>query len=98
MFADELAKKTGISNDSDSLAKIVSKLRWYRNSAGAVIILKRGADRKVLATISPKQGDWTHLYPSWQKALADLDEKKRLANVSRMSHDGINTGTLPVKE
>lgn len=86
----------GVSNQAGAAENIVSKIRWYPNKAGAVVIVKRGADRKVLATISPKKGDWSHLYPSWQKALADLEAKKAAKSVSRLSHEGLATGDLPV--
>ena len=91
-FARELAEKAGVSNDAEAFAK---KLRWYQNKAGAVCILKRGADRTLLATISPKKGDWTHLYPSWDTALTLLAEKKAAEGVSRMTHDGIELGQVP---
>ena len=92
-FARELASKAGVSSDeADVFAK---KLRWYQNKAGAICILKRGSDRTLLATISPKSGDWTHLYPSWESALTLLAEKKAVANVSRMTHDGIEIGEIP---
>lgn len=87
----------GVSNTETNVKSIANKLRWYRNTAGAIVIVKRGADRTVLATISPKKGDWTHLYPSWAKALAELDAKKAAANVSRMSHEGLLTGEIPVE-
>ena len=93
-FARELASKAGVSSDeADVFAK---KLRWYQNKAGAICILKRGADRTLLATISPKSGDWTHLYPSWEAALTVLAEKKAAENVSRRTHDDISTGNVPV--
>lgn len=95
-FAEELAKKVGVSNQPNAAKDIVSRLRWYQNKAGAIVIVKRGSDRKVLATISPKTGEWSHLYPSWQKALAELEEKKLANGVSRMSHKGIETGVTPV--
>ena len=59
------------------------------------MIVKRGSDRKVLATISPKKGDWTHLYPSWERVLTQLADEKKAKGVSRMSHDGFGTGDLP---
>jgi len=91
-FANELAKEMGVSND---VAEIVSKLRWYPNKAGAVVIVKRGKDRKVLATISPQSGKWSHLYPSWVPVLAELARKKEAERVSRMSHDGMEAGVIP---
>lgn len=95
-FARELASKAGVSNaDADVFAK---SLRWYQNKAGAICILKRGKDRTLLATISPKKGDWTHLYPSWEAALTVLAEKKAAEGVSRMSHEGIAIGQVPLAE
>lgn len=95
-FARELSDKIGISKDSESLATIVSKLRWYQNKAGAVIIVKRGADRAVLATISPKSGNWTHLYPSWERALANLQAKRVANGANRASHNDLEPGEVPV--
>ena len=95
-FARELASKAGVSNDkADVFAK---NLRWYQNKAGAICILKRGADRTLLATISPKKGDWTHLYPSWEAALTVLADKKAAQGVNRMTHDGIEIGSVPLAE
>ena len=94
-FSWELAKKTGVSNESGAVESIVSKIRWYQNKAGAVVIVARGANRQVLATISPKKGDWTHLYPSWAAVLAELEERKIANGVSRMSHEGLLTGAIP---
>ena len=95
-FAAQLAKKMGVSNQAGAAEGIVSKIRWYPNKAGAIVIVKRGADRTVLATISPKKGDWSHLYPSWQKALQDLEAQKLANGVSRLSHKGLATGEMPV--
>lgn len=86
----------GVSKDAESVANIVSKIRWYQNKAGAIVIVKRGADRAVLATISPKKGDWTHLYPSWERALANLEAKKIANNLTRASHDDLEMGAVPV--
>lgn len=97
-FANELAEKMHVNKDEQSVANIVSKLRWYPNKAGAIVIVKRGADRKVLATISPARGEWTHLYPSWEKALADLEAAKVANNVNRLSHEGLATGKIPLAE
>lgn len=91
-FARELVKRTGVSND---VSEIVSKIRWYPNKAGAVVIVKRGKDRAVLATISPQSGKWSHLYPSWKPVLAELARKKEFERVSRMSHDGMEIGKVP---
>jgi hypothetical protein len=97
-FATELAEKIGVSKQAGAVQDIISRIRWYPNKAGAIVIVKRGADRKVLATISPKSGEWSHLYPSWQKALAELNEKKVANGISRASHDGLSVGTVPLAE
>lgn len=96
VFAEGLASKMGVSNEPEAVANIVSRIRWYQNKAGAVVIVKRGADRTVLATISPKKGDWSHLYPSWERALANLEAKKLANGVSRASHDDLEPGAVPV--
>lgn len=95
-FATEMAEEMGISKDENTVANIVSKIRWYPNKAGAIVIVKRGTDRKVLATISPKSGKWSHLYPSWERALANLEAKKFANNVTRASHDDLEPGAVPV--
>ena len=95
-FANELAKDLGVSNEKNAAESIVSKIRWYPNKAGAVVIVKRGKDRKVLATISPKSGKWSHLYPSWEPVLAELERQKVANSVSRLPHDGLETGNVPV--
>lgn len=94
-FANELAGKIGVSNDAEAVKGIANSIRWYQNKAGAVVIVKRGADRKVLATISPKSGIWSHLYPTWAKVLAKLEQEKLANSVSRMSHDGLGLGEVP---
>lgn len=91
-FARELAKQTGVSN---SVEEIVSRIRWYPNSANAVVIVSKGKDRKVLATISPKSGKWTHLYPSWEPVLARRAEKALANGVSRVSHNDLPMGDVP---
>lgn len=95
-FAGELANKMGVSNDEKTVQDIVSRIRWYENKAGAIVIVKRGSDRTVLATISPKKGDWTHLYQSWAQALANLKARKVANGVSRLSHEGIGMGEIPL--
>ena len=95
-FAEQIAVKMGVSKDEHAVANIVRKIRWYRNKAGAVVIVKRGADRAVLATISPKKGDWSHLYPSWERVLANLEAKKVANNTTRASHDDLEMGAVPV--
>ena len=95
-FAAELAEKMGVSKQAASAENILKNIRWYKNSAGAIVIVKRGSSRKLLATISPKKGDWSHLYPSWQKALQDLEAQKLANGVSRLSHKGLATGEMPV--
>lgn len=95
-LAKELADELGVSKDAEGLANIVSKIRWYPNKAGAVVIVRRGADRKVLATISPTSGKWSHLYPSWERVLANLEAKKIANNANRASHDDLEMGSVPV--
>ena len=94
-FAEQLVDNMGVSKDEVSVANIVSKIRWYQNKAGAVIIVKRGADRTVLATISPKAGNWTHLYPSWERVLANLQAKRVANSANRASHDDLEPGIVP---
>ena len=94
--AEQLARETGVANTPENVANIVSRIRWYPNKAGAVVIVMRGKDRKVLATISPKEGKWSHLYPSWERALANLQAKKVANGVSRTSHDDLEPGAVPV--
>lgn len=94
-FANEIAKELGVSNQENAVSSIVSKLRWYPNKAGAVVIVSRGKDRKVLATISPKSGKWSHLYNTWKPVLAELEARKVANNVSRASHEGLLTGEIP---
>lgn len=94
-FARELANKISANSAPVSTEKIISNIRWYPNKAGAVVIVSRGKNRNVLATISPKSGKWSHLYPSWEPVLAELNARKIAANVSRMSHDGIEAGSVP---
>jgi len=97
-LAKELASELGISNQADAVESIVSKVRWYPNKAGAVLIVRRGKDRKLLATISPNKGKWTHLYPTWERVLTQLAKEKAAAGVSRLSHDGLATGAIPERE
>ena len=95
-FAQELASRLSVSTDARAVAEIVSSIRWYANKAGAVIILRRGdKTRKPLATISPKRGKWTKLYPTWEPVLTELARRKREKSVSRMSHDELLAGELP---
>ena len=94
-FAEELAGKIGVSKDAASVQEVANSIRWYQNKAGAVVIVKRGKDRKVLATISPKDGAWSHLYPSWERVLTVLAKEKEAAGVSRLSHDGMDMGEVP---
>jgi hypothetical protein len=61
-----------------------------------VIIVKRGSDRRVLATISPKAGAWTHLYPSWERALANLEAKRVANHANRASHADLEAGVVPM--
>jgi len=95
-FAQELASRLNVSRDEKTVTEIVGSIRWYANKAGAVIILRRGdKTRKPLATISPKRGKWTKLYPTWERVLIELARQKAERNVSRMSHDGLLAGELP---
>ena len=94
--AEKLAEKIGVSKQAGAVEEIVSKIRWYQNKAGAIVIVKRGADRKVLATISPKEGEWSSFYPSWAKVLAELEAAKVANGVSRLSHDGLEMGAVPL--
>ncbi len=94
-FAERLASEMGVSRDENTVANIISKIRWYPNKAGAIVIVKRGSDRTVLATISPKSGKWSDLYPSWERALANLEAKKISNGVSRASHDDLEAGAIP---
>lgn len=95
-IAERFAEKAGVSNQAGAVQEIVSKIRWYQNKAGAIVIVKRGKDRKVLATISPKEGEWSYLYPSWAKVLAELEAAKVANSLSRMSHDGLEMGAVPL--
>ena len=96
-LVNELAAEAGISNDKKTVENLVSKLRWYpRGNPPAVVIVKRGNDRKVLATISPKHGRFAHLYPSWRDVLIQLASEKAALRVSRLSHEGLEMGEVPV--
>lgn len=98
-LARELAGELGISKQENVTEAIISKIRWYpRGDPPAIVVVKRGADRKVLATISPKSGKWAHLYPTWQKVLAELAEKKSAENVKRRTHDDLSIGAIPVSK
>ena len=95
-LARELASELGVSNEQKSLDGIISKIRWYpRGNPPAIIIVKRGSDRKVLATISPRSGRFTHLYPTWERVLTELAKEKSARGVSRLSHDGLAIGDIP---
>lgn len=98
-FARELAVELGISNQTNAVEGIVSKIRWYpRGNPPAIVIVRRGGDRKVLATISPKSGKWTHLYPSWERVLTELATRKAAENVARRTHDDLSMGEVPVSK
>ena len=98
-FAQELASRLRVSKDEKTVNEIISSVRWYANKAGAVIILRRGDKaRKPLAVISPKRGKWTKLYPSWERVLTELARRKTADNVSRMSHDGLLAGEIPLED
>ena len=99
-FVREITRQKRISNEENNeentVDDIVSNLRWYpRGNPPAVVILRRGANRKVLATISPKSGKWSHLYKSWEPVLAQLAKEKEQEGVSRISHDGMEAGEIP---
>jgi hypothetical protein len=95
-LARELADELGVSNTEQAVESIAN-LRWYaRGNPPAIVIVKRGSDRKVLATISPKSGRFTHLYPSWEKVLTVLASEKASKGISRMSHDGLEMGDVPL--
>jgi hypothetical protein len=86
-----------ISKDEKTVAALANKLRWYpRGNPPAVVILKRGSDRKVLATISPKSGKYAHLYSTWNRVLTQLATEKAAKGISRMSHDGLSMGEIPL--
>ena len=96
-LAKELADELGVSRDEKSVDAIVSKLRWYpRGNPPAIVIVRRGANRKVLATISPKSGKWAHLYPTWERVLTELAKEKAARGVSRLSHEGMEAGEIPL--
>lgn len=95
-FIREQLAEQGANTGADTVSAIVSNIRWYPNKAGAVLIVTKGRKPKLLATISPKSGRYSHLYPSWKPALDELDARKRANNTTRESHAGISTGVTPV--
>jgi hypothetical protein len=96
-LARELADELGVSKTDQAVESIANRLRWYpRGNPPAIVIVKRGSDRKVLATISPKSGRFSHLYPSWEKVLTVLANEKASKGISRMSHDGLEMGDVPL--
>lgn len=97
-FVREVMPELVANKDEKAVANAVSKLRWYPNKANAVVIVRRGADRKVLATISPNSGKWSHLYASWQPVLAELASRKETESVSRRTHDDLEMGSVPVSK
>jgi hypothetical protein len=100
-LSERIAAESGVSNTPDAVANIKSRLRWEprpdRNPP-AVVIMRRGKKvagvSNVVAVIS-STGKYADLYPSWAKALAELQEKKFANGVSRTSHDDLSTGALP---
>lgn len=96
-LARELASELGVSKTDKAIESIANKLRWYpRGNPPAIVIVRRGANRKVLATISPKAGKWAHLYPTWERVLTELAKEKAALGVTRLSHDGMETGEIPL--
>ena len=96
-LARELADELGVSKTDKAIESIANRLRWYpRGDPPAIVIVKRGSDRKVLATISPKSGRFTHLYPTWERVLTALATEKARQGISRMSHNGLEMGEIPL--
>lgn len=94
-IAAEFAREQGTNSDKQTVSAIVNSIRWYPNKAGAVLIVTKGRKPKLLATISPKSGKYSHLYPSWKPALDELEARKRANSTTRESHVGISTGVTP---
>ena len=94
-IAADFAREQGANTDARTISTIVSNIRWYANKAGAVLIVTKGRNPKLLATISPKSGKYSHLYPSWKPALDELQARKRANSTKRESHVGISTGATP---
>jgi formate-dependent phosphoribosylglycinamide formyltransferase (GAR transformylase) len=89
VFAERLALQTGESVRVDTL-------RWsFVNGRKnpAVVIQKRGKDRRVLATIS-KQGEFASLYESWQPVV-EAWKAERL-QTHRTDHSKLPKGKIPL--
>ena len=104
-IANRLADKADGGVSKLELAeKIRSAIRWEprpdRNPP-AIVIMRCGSKKKgvsnVLAVIS-STGEFSDFYPSWVPVLEDWKARRsRSANgVSRVSHEGLGTGSMPV--
>lgn len=92
-FIQEQLKNAGA--DTNNVSTIMRGVRWYVNKAGAVLIVTKGRNPKLLATISPKSGKYSHLYESWKPAIDELQNRKHANKTTRESHVGISTGVTP---
>lgn len=89
---------TEIANSLQGEGEAVSwnDLRWTPINGRkdpAIVIQRRGRDRRVLATIS-KQGKYADMYASWQPVIDAWKARKQETN-KRIDHDTLPKGELP---
>lgn len=60
----------------------------------AVVIMRRGKDRKAIATISPTS-PFASLYPSWQPVIKDWICKRIANGGKKTNHEEIANGEMP---
>lgn len=70
-------------------------LRWFAvggDNPRAIIVLKRGANKKRVKTISANIDP--EAWASWQPVLADLKAQRQRTNKRRISHKDLKTGKM----
>jgi hypothetical protein len=70
-------------------------LRWFAvggDNPRAIVILRRGANKKSVKTISAKLDPAA--WESWKPVLADLKAEKQKTNKRRVSHKKLKTGRM----
>lgn len=92
----DLLTEIADSLQKDGEAVSWEDLRWTLVNGRkdpAVVIQRRGRDRRVLATIS-KQGKYARMYASWQPVI-DAWKAERANTGKRVDHDELPKGELP---
>lgn len=70
-------------------------LRWFAvggDKPRAIIVMKRGANKKRVKTISANLDP--EAWESWQPVLADLKAQRQKTNKRRVSHKDLKTGKM----